>query len=752
MTPATAVAGKNTKNVAGSIVNLSPKNPTLCPQSNPLPSKKYPMTYQFLIRIQGYTKPEVWRRIEAPSHYSFFWLHKVITIAFSKPHENIIYMFSESLKKPIKGIWSIQKPFSDELFAKTTLLSSVFKRSGQTYFYKSDFNEQLLHQIVLEKITGKDIPYAVCLAGEGAFPPETCADPDDYDEMKQALSDKDDPQHQTVREWLELAENETWEEKYKLDVSKVNEQLKHIEANILSFRDYIIVEHDAFNEKYGLTPALWSILDKYRSDIGNKHNLSLAILELRKLVNKYPAIPHFKNSLASAYLANKQKEQYYEIVQQIIPAFPDYTMSRCGLAHQYLSAKQPDKASELLGKNLDLNELYPGRNRQFMELEVIHYHTAVVFYLMKTNNLPEAQKHFEYIENLSPFSVNIHELRQNMLLLTLEFFKDNPRKVKTVEVIAEQVEHADKMPDFENPVIIRLYLHRDMIAREDIRLLMALPRESLIRDLEKVLIDSIARFDYFKDTAEKYKTDAPFHALYLLSALQAEEALDTLFTVMRQDKDYYNFWFGDVLTEEFWQFIYNMGQNRSDRLLDFIKEPNRYKYIRTSIDFTMKQIAFRQQERKEEVVSWFVEALQYMLDHQNDDGIFDSTVYKFLFGDLLRVAEKKHLPVILPLYDEQLVETPDRYSLHQIKKYIVEPDIDITNHAVSTTFDQLFDVWLKWYKPANNARQNQKKSTEKTAKSKPVDASNKSGRNDPCPCGSGKKYKKCCGLNNVTDG
>ncbi|MDH2129550.1 SEC-C metal-binding domain-containing protein [Sphingobium yanoikuyae] len=23
----------------------------------------------------------------------------------------------------------------------------------------------------------------------------------------------------------------------------------------------------------------------------------------------------------------------------------------------------------------------------------------------------------------------------------------------------------------------------------------------------------------------------------------------------------------------------------------------------------------------------------------------------------------------------------------------------------------------------------------------------KIGRNDPCPCGSGRKYKKCCGLN-----
>ncbi|MBO5386425.1 SEC-C domain-containing protein [bacterium] len=26
-----------------------------------------------------------------------------------------------------------------------------------------------------------------------------------------------------------------------------------------------------------------------------------------------------------------------------------------------------------------------------------------------------------------------------------------------------------------------------------------------------------------------------------------------------------------------------------------------------------------------------------------------------------------------------------------------------------------------------------------------IDTTQKIGRNDPCPCGSGKKYKKCCG-------
>jgi preprotein translocase subunit SecA len=31
------------------------------------------------------------------------------------------------------------------------------------------------------------------------------------------------------------------------------------------------------------------------------------------------------------------------------------------------------------------------------------------------------------------------------------------------------------------------------------------------------------------------------------------------------------------------------------------------------------------------------------------------------------------------------------------------------------------------------------------AKAKPVRTGPKVGRNDPCPCGSGKKYKQCCG-------
>ncbi|MBQ1945450.1 MAG: SEC-C domain-containing protein [Clostridia bacterium] len=44
---------------------------------------------------------------------------------------------------------------------------------------------------------------------------------------------------------------------------------------------------------------------------------------------------------------------------------------------------------------------------------------------------------------------------------------------------------------------------------------------------------------------------------------------------------------------------------------------------------------------------------------------------------------------------------------------------------------------------ANRSREAQKAGQA----AQPVRVDKKPGRNDPCPCGSGKKYKACCGRN-----
>ncbi|MDZ4121877.1 MAG: SEC-C metal-binding domain-containing protein, partial [Candidatus Cloacimonadaceae bacterium] len=40
---------------------------------------------------------------------------------------------------------------------------------------------------------------------------------------------------------------------------------------------------------------------------------------------------------------------------------------------------------------------------------------------------------------------------------------------------------------------------------------------------------------------------------------------------------------------------------------------------------------------------------------------------------------------------------------------------------------------------------------DEAPKGRPISVAPKVGRNDPCPCGSGKKYKKCCGIHEFND-
>ena len=708
------------------------------------------MTYQFKIQIKGFENPEIWRQIEVPSNYSFSQFHEVITVAFGRKQNKSIFSFSPSGKDSKPQIVPIDIPWGDNITAKTTLLSSIFKYQGKTFVYSPDLYDKWPHHIVLEKITSDEISYAECLAGEGAYPPETCADPEDYEEMKQILSDKNHPQYKSIREWLELDENETWEDKYKFDLSKVNEQLANIDAPLKSFRNYTIVQHDTFDAKYGLNPLLWRIIDKQRKEVHNNKNWNKIFRETQKLVREYPNIPHFKNTLAITYLKTGDKMRFYEILQQLLTEYPDYILARCNLINQYTDAENElGKAAELLGENFDLSELYPNRNGKFTEMEIFNYHIAVFRYLLKTKNVKEAQEHLDYLEYLFPDDINEGNFQMLVNLARLENTRKKMSEKKPMKVIPVEVTPTDKEPNFENSEIKVLYQQGAYIKREILHHIMELPRESVIRDLEKILIDSIARFDYFRENDNIDIPNAPIHALFLLSALEAEEALDTLFTVLRQDEDYYDFWYGDMITEDFWQFIYMLGHNHLDRLKNYFLTPNCYQYARAAVSEAVKQIAFQQQERKEEALKWHEDVLQYMLEHQNDTDVFDSDVYSYCLEDMIDVAGKEHLPIILRLYDENLIN--EHFTLPEIKRLLTRRTSDYKVRDIYTSIDQYYDLWQSWLNDNSDDDFEDSDEFGDSDKYKPllpsVAATPKVGRNDPCPCGSGKKYKKCCGAN-----
>ena len=92
------------------------------------------------------------------------------------------------------------------------------------------------------------------------------------------------------------------------------------------------------------------------------------------------------------------------------------------------------------------------------------------------------------------------------------------------------------------------------------------------------------------------------------------------------------------------------------------------------------------------------------------------------------------------------LETP--FEMEELKE-----DSAIT---ISIDFEKLFKLMVE-YKAEHlytlpqweniYDAETQKKLILEQKKAKTIVKGDKIGRNDPCPCGSGKKYKKCCGVN-----
>ena len=81
----------------------------------------------------------------------------------------------------------------------------------------------------------------------------------------------------------------------------------------------------------------------------------------------------------------------------------------------------------------------------------------------------------------------------------------------------------------------------------------------------------------------------------------------------------------------------------------------------------------------------------------------------------------------------------------KIKNYLTYVDIGFMKQIAEGRFESEIE------KESEKAIKASERSEDGDNKKKePVKNNNKKiGRNEPCPCGSGKKYKNCCGKNNI---
>lgn len=123
---------------------------------------------------------------------------------------------------------------------------------------------------------------------------------------------------------------------------------------------------------------------------------------------------------------------------------------------------------------------------------------------------------------------------------------------------------------------------------------------------------------------------------------------------------------------------------------------------------------------------------------------------KTIEGKLVELAEKYDMePVIFTGFihgiNTSLDEELDMESLTEESNIRLEIDYE-------KLYFNMLDAQAEWLYNLPEwdeilSKEKRAEITSEYKKSKTVVKSDKIGRNDPCPCGSGKKYKKCCGSN-----
>ncbi len=91
-----------------------------------------------------------------------------------------------------------------------------------------------------------------------------------------------------------------------------------------------------------------------------------------------------------------------------------------------------------------------------------------------------------------------------------------------------------------------------------------------------------------------------------------------------------------------------------------------------------------------------------------------------------------------------------RDPLIEYKKEAFDMFADMTARISNEVLSRLFKVQVKKEEEIKHVQKNQKliyNQSDGSEPREPVHRGKKTGRNEPCPCGSGKKYKKCCGIN-----
>jgi len=308
-------------------------------------------------------------------------------------------------------------------------------------------------------------------------------------------------------------------------------------------------------------------------------------------------------------------------------------------------------------------------------------------YCCAIGNLKAAEYRYEILKELAPEHPDNEEIFPYLMKARLEagrirMEEENKTRISVKTVSYNKAIQRETKPDFINREIDWLYKKGLRIEKEKLKIILSLPYRSLVSDLKLILEDTIFRYEYFKRLAEKSekwqenRMSFPIHAVYLLGELKAEEAINDILETFRQGEDFIEFWYGDFITNDFWEPLYYLSENHLETLKDFVLTPNIWTYAKSEISCCVGQIGLHQPGRKKEVIEWFRDVFNHLACASLNDEIIDSDFIGLAICDVLDLRGQELLPEIKRLFDLGYVSRGIYGDFNDVEREISESGKD----------------------------------------------------------------------------
>ena len=413
----------------------------------------------------------------------------------------------------------------------------------------------------------------------------------------------------------------------------------------------ITTDPDFLDDQNALTPQLkWQIEKFHKLALEGKRS---SIPKLLEAIEKHPGNPQLKNYLSALYSQIGDKQKAYETNHWIVAEHPGYLFGKLNLANEYYLKGEYEKMPEVLGETMEIKSLYPHRDTFHLN-EVVSFFKCAVLYFTAIGNIDQAEIRYDVMKELDPDSSDTEMALQNLFAARLELgqkrFEEDEKNRISVKTKQQEKKNITTAPKFENPETEWLFTHGLYISKEKLEKLLALPRESIITDLERVLQDSIDRYAYFSDWVEKNgwdeeKMNFVVHAFYFLGELKASESIESIFNVLSQSGEYLEFYFGDFTTSGLWEPVYKIVNHDLNSCKQFVMKPGIDTYAKTLFSDIVEQVVHHQPERRTEVLNWFKDIIHFLLNSKIEDNVIDSDMIGLLICNIIDIDGKELLPL-----------------------------------------------------------------------------------------------------------